>query len=53
MTFTSKTTIINLVTGKATKTEGVIKVNGEVVNDLSKSEISYRALNLYSLGGRN
>ena len=31
-----KTTIINLVTGKATKTEGVIHVNGEEVNDLSK-----------------
>jgi ABC-type multidrug transport system ATPase subunit len=31
-----QTTIINLVTGKAKKTEGTIRVNGEVVDDLSK-----------------
>eukprot|EP00604_Paraphysomonas_vestita_P002123 CAMPEP_0174818772 /NCGR_PEP_ID=MMETSP1107-20130205/1628_1 /TAXON_ID=36770 /ORGANISM="Paraphysomonas vestita, Strain GFlagA" /LENGTH=300 /DNA_ID=CAMNT_0016031111 /DNA_START=699 /DNA_END=1598 /DNA_ORIENTATION=- len=31
-----KTTIISLVTGKAIKTGGTIKVNGQIVNDLSK-----------------
>jgi ABC-type polysaccharide/polyol phosphate transport system ATPase subunit len=32
----SKTTIINLITGKALKSEGSISVNGEIVDDLSK-----------------
>ena len=31
-----KTTIINLITGKAKKTEGIIKMNEEIVDDLSK-----------------